>query len=119
MNRLEPTVLIALQSAGFPEPHIADILNVDIHEVNAYLDYFSLGFDCALVSVGNRLEKAGFSDETITAVLGNCFYRDLRDSLTMLPVRSKEKLSLDQFTEYLNEEQLNKLKCYKEGKKHP
>ena len=115
MNKLEPTVLIALQAAGFPESQLADIFQVNVRTINDHLDCYNTGFDCALLYVGNRLEKAGFSDEIIAAVLGNHFYRDLRDSLLMLPTRSKEEMPLDQLAEYLDEEQIKKLKRYEAG----
>ena len=117
MNKLEPTVLIALQAAGFPESQLADIFHADLRTINGYLDCYNTGFDCALLYIGNRLEKAGLSDEVIATVLGNHFYRDLRDTLLMLPTRSKEEMPLDQLTEYLDKEQIDKLKRYEEENK--
>lgn len=117
MNKLEPIALIALQATGFTESQLADIFQTDLRTINGYLDCYNTGFDCALLYIGNRLEKAGFSDEIIAAVFGNHFYRDLRDTILMLPTRSKEEMPLDQLAEYLDKEQIEKLKRYEEKNK--
>ncbi len=59
MNKLDPIVLISLQSAGFSEKQLANVFETDKKAVNDYLDCYNTGFDCALLYIGNRLEKAG------------------------------------------------------------
>ena len=115
MNKPDPVVIIVLQSAGFTEKQIANALSVDERTVNDYLDCYNTGFDCAMLYVGNRLEKAGISVDLIDAVLGVSMYTELRDSILSLPTMHKDReITLEKLKRYLNPKQIEALKNMKE-----
>lgn len=114
MTRIDPYVLIALQTAGFSEDELARVFDVDIRTINDYLDCYNLGFDCALLHIGNRLEKVGIAEEVIDAVIGKQVYASLRDTLSAITCRHSEPVVIERLSGMLNEEQMNKLKALRQ-----
>lgn len=112
MKRIHPAILMTMAAIGIPEGQIAQMYGVDESSINAYIQCCSSGFDCALMYIGDRLEKAGVSNEVITAVLGNNYYLEMKDSVLMLPTRKKEEISTEMLKHYLDEEQIQKLKAF-------
>lgn len=114
MNKLDPIVLISLQSAGFSEKQLANVFETDKKAVNDYLDCYNTGFDCALPYIGNRLEKAGVSMELIDAILGVPMYAEIRDSIFALStLRLGKEIALERLKENLTAEQIEMLKKLK------
>ncbi len=114
MSKLDPIVLISLQSAGFSEKQLVNVFEVDEKTVNDYLDCYNTGFDCALLYIGNRLEKAGVSMELIDAILGVPMYAEIRDPILALPaLHLGKEIVLERLKENLTPEQIEMLKKLK------
>ena len=114
MTRIDPYVLIALQTAGFSEDELSRVFDVDVRTVNDYLDCYNLGFDCALLHIGNRLEKVGITEEVIDAVIGKQVYASLRETISGISCRNSELITPESLAEMLTEEQISKLKALRQ-----
>ena len=95
MTRIDPYILIALQTAGFSEDELSKVFDVDRRTVNDYLDCYNLGFDCALLHIGNRLEKAGIAEDVIDVVIGKQIYGSLRDTITDISCKNGKPITLE------------------------
>ncbi len=112
MKRMDPAIIMTMVAIGIPEGQIAKMQRVDAGTINDYIECCSTGFDCALMYIGGRLEKAGMSNEAINTVLGVDYYQEMKDSILLLPTSKKEEISIESLNEYLDEEQIQKLKTY-------
>lgn len=110
MNTLDPVVLISLQSAGLSERQLANVFQTDEKTINDYLDCYNTGFDCAMLYIGNRLQKVGISSELIDAILGISMYAEFQNSILALPtLHLGKEITLEILKENLTPEQIEML----------
>lgn len=109
MTKMDPIVLIALECAGVPDEQVAEIFQTDTQTVIDYMACYQMGFDGALLYMGNRLEKAGLSDTEINLILGIPTYSVLKTGFLPIPGNNVNSIPLEMLKKWISDAGIREL----------